>query len=105
MARLAGSVLQHVGAQQVRTLHHDGRLLLEADRPVNLALEYGESRITGVIGADAASRVRIAVPGAPERVTVGGNAVNAPYDARSASIMLSLAAGSADVVVSWASGR
>ena len=105
IATTAGSVVQRVGAQQVRTLRHSGRTLVEADQSLNLALEYDAGRITGVIGADTAFRVHIAVPRAPARITVGGRIVDAPYDRTSTSIVLSLRAGSSDVVVSFASGR
>jgi hypothetical protein len=104
-AAVAGSVVRRVGAQQVRTLRHDGRALVEADQRVSVALEYDDVGIAGVISADAASRVHIAAPRAPVRVTVGGKVVDAPYDAASASIVLSLPAGSSTLSVSWASGR
>jgi hypothetical protein len=105
MATLAAAVVQRVGAQQVRALRHDDRLLAEADRAVNLALEYGDGGISGVIATSTASRVRLAVPRAPARVTVAGSVVDAPYDAASASIVLSLPAGSSKVAVSWTVGR
>ena len=105
MATVAAGRVLRVGAQQVLALRRDNRLLIEADRAVNLALEYGDGRISGLISAGTAARVRIAVPRAPARVTVAGTVVDAPYEPASASVALSLPAGSNDIVVTWTSGR
>ena len=104
-ATTAGPDVRRYGAQQVRVLRQNERVLADADREVNLAVEYRPDGLTGVIDADGAARVRIHVRRAPSRVTLDGEVVRAAYDAASGTIALAVPSGSNRLAIAWTSDR
>ena len=100
-----GAEVRRFGAQRVRDLRHNNRLLIAADRPVNLAFEHGTGRLSGWIRSDSAARVRVGVPQVPARITLNGTVTTAVHDAATGLVTLDLPAGSNTVAISWSGGR
>ena len=104
-ATLAGADVRRVGAQQVRVLRHDARVLFESDREVGLAFEYSPAGLTGVVQADGPARVRLHVRQIPTRTTLNENVVSPSYDAAAGLISLALPAGTNAIAFSWTNDR
>lgn len=104
-AELVGKEVRRLSAQQTRAVEFDGRTLIDADRTIGVALEYGADGVTGVVDAGDAARVRLLVPLAPAGVTVNGGVVRAAYDRRSGAVTLDVPAGSNRIAITWTRGR
>lgn len=104
-ATIAGAEIRRLGAQQVRALRHDGRVLLESDGVVSIALEYHPDGLTGVVHADGPARLSIHARQAPTRTTLNGNVVSPSYDAAAGLISLALPVGTNAIAVSWTNDR
>lgn len=107
VATLAGTEVRQVGAQQVREVHHDDRLVFESDQEVSIALDYSSTGLTGSIDAEAPSSVRVRVPRSPSRVTLDGRAIEASRMTADGVITLKVPVGRHSVSMTWtdATGR
>jgi hypothetical protein len=100
-----GADVRRFGGQRVRDLRHDDRPLIAADRPVNLAVEFGVGSLNAWIRSDTAARVRVAVPNVPSRVTLNGTVTTAVHDAATGLVTLDMPAGPNAVAISWSGDR
>jgi Heparinase II/III-like protein len=103
-ATMSDRAVSRFGAQRVREVLHDGRVLIGTNAPIDVALQYGAT-VTGVIEADRAARVRVRVSRAPDRITVNGATVSAPFDPAGGLVTLDVAAGSSAIVISQGGAR
>ncbi|HWK08923.1 MAG TPA: heparinase II/III family protein, partial [Vicinamibacterales bacterium] len=102
MASMRGADVLRIGAQRVRALRHGDQVLIEADRRIDVALEYGRDRADGEIRAGAAARVRIHVERRPARVLLNDVPVTAAPDS-AGMIAIDVRAGSNTVTMTWGS--
>jgi hypothetical protein len=104
-ATIGGTDVRRLGAQQVRALRHDDRVLIESDREVSVALEYLRAGLTGVVQADGPARVRIHVRQAPIHTMLDGNVVSPSYEPGSGMISIAVPAGTNTIDISWTNDR
>ena len=104
-ATTAGSEVRRVGAQQVRALQHEARVLLASDREVSVAIEYLPTGLTAAVQAHEASRVRLHLGRAPARTVMNGAIVTSSYDAATGMLSLSVPSGTTTIAISWTNDR